>query len=131
MVVVGGLAGHEGMAARRQVHALDEAEVGQDVERAEQGRPGDPEPSPARLHEQVLGGEMRTPARDEPGERTAGTGQPVAGTIQRGDDGPGIKHARMLGQIETQSQYVWVRGAGASRQPSRIQLGETIRKPMW
>ena len=89
---MGRLAGHERVAARRQVQPLDDAEVGEDVQRAEDRGPAEPEPTAPRLLEELLGREMATAARDEPGERAAGRGQPVAGGPERPNDCPRIDH---------------------------------------
>ena len=99
MVVMRRLTGNVGVLAARQVDALDDAEVDQDVERPEHRRAADP-------HAQALG------VRDEVGRREVGVappdqlrhgasrpGQPVAGLLEGVDEGCGAvigRHARMI-----------------------------------
>ena len=58
MVVVCRLARDVGVLARRQVEALDGAQIDQDVECPEDRRPADPEPPSARIRDEVGRGEM-------------------------------------------------------------------------
>ncbi len=95
MVVVRGLrvAADVGVLAVGEVHPLDEAEVREHVERAEDRRPADPEPAAARVRLEVGGREVALAGGDEPGDRAARLGQPVAGVVEGGDQRLGLGHA--------------------------------------
>ncbi len=104
MVVVRGLAGDEGMPTGREVQALDDADLGEDIQRAEHRCPRHAEPSTAQFAEQLLGREVVAPGGDQFCERTPRRRPPVARILERADDRLGIDHARMLAVIETESQ---------------------------
>lgn len=96
VVVVRRLAGHEGMLARGEIQSLDDAEICEDVQGPEDRRPRHPEPSPARLAEKVVGGEVPAVRGDQRCKRTPRPGQPVPGRLERADDLRGVDHGASL-----------------------------------
>ena len=86
------IAADVGVLAVGQVHPLDEAEVREDVERAEDRRPADPEPAATSVRLQVGGREVALASGDEPRDRAARLGQPVAGVVEGGDQRLGLRH---------------------------------------
>ena len=58
VVVVGAGAGHVGVLAGRQIEALDDPELGQQVQRPEERRPADPEPAVAGRGLEIGRGEV-------------------------------------------------------------------------
>jgi len=92
MVVMGRLAGNERVLAGGQIEPLDEAEVGEDIERSEDGCAAHAEAISMSLKEQLLGREVAIVPADEASKRAAGLGEAIAGGIEGGDDGSGADH---------------------------------------
>jgi hypothetical protein len=92
VVVMDGLAGHVGVLAAGQVEALDRAEVGQHIERAEDRGAADTEASLAGVRYQVGRREMPVASCDQVGDRAASLGESVSGVIEGVLDGDGLSH---------------------------------------
>jgi hypothetical protein len=86
------LARHVCVVAVRQVEPLDGAELGEHVEGAEDRRPTDPQAPPARIGDEIGGGEVARVTGDELGDRSSSVGQSIAGVIEDGADGNGAGH---------------------------------------
>ena len=82
VVVVGRLAGDVGVLARRQVEALHGAEFLEQVERAEDRRPADPEPSAPGVGDEVCRGERPRTRRDEFRDDPPRSGHPVPRVVE-------------------------------------------------
>ena len=74
------------MIAARQIQPLDDAELDEQVQGAEQGRPADAEAPITRDRGQLGRREVPVMGGDQVGERQARRGQPVAGVVERADD---------------------------------------------
>jgi hypothetical protein len=85
VVVVRRLAGHVGVPARRQVESLEDVQVGEQVECAEDGGPTDAQATIARFIDQVSCGEVALSLLDESRYGTAGLGEAVSASIERCD----------------------------------------------
>jgi hypothetical protein len=79
VVVVARLARDIRVFAAREVDPFDGAELHEDVQRAKDGRPADPEALHARVGQELRGGEMAVTCRDHVRQGAARPGQPVAG----------------------------------------------------
>ena len=77
MVVMDRVARDIGVLAGRQVQAFDDAELLEQVERAEDRRPADPESPRPRSRDEVGGREVPRSFSDELGHRSAGGSDPV------------------------------------------------------
>ena len=112
VVVVGiGLAGHVGVISRRKIDALDEVEVGQELEGAKDGRPADDTASRARCGQDVLRGEVAILFGDRLRDRAARGGQALSGPPERRDQGIWLGHGvPNPSSVETQSQLGSVGG---------------------
>ena len=104
MVVVCGIAGDERVLPGGQVEALDDSQLGEDVERAEHGSPANTEPLALRRGHELLGGEVAAALADQAGEAPPRLGDAVARVVEGGNDRVGIRHAGDGITIETQSQ---------------------------
>lgn len=101
MVVMDGVAGDVRVVAARQVDPLDRSQLGQDVERPEDGGASDAEATVVCVVDEVGRREMAVPARDQVHDRTAGGRRSIAGATEgRVDRGAGHVH----GRDDTQSQ---------------------------
>ena len=101
---MGGLAGDERVLPGREVEPLDDAQVGEDVERSEDGGPGDAKSTPPRFAEELVGREVAAARRDQAGQRSPRRGQPLARLLERTDDRAALDHGPILDGIETESQ---------------------------
>ncbi len=72
---------------------LDEAEVGEHVERAEDRRAPDPQPSAAGVRLEVGGREVTLAGGDQARDRASRLGQPVPGVVEGRDERVGRGHA--------------------------------------
>jgi hypothetical protein len=82
VVMVAGLADHIGMGAIGQIDALDETEFLEQLERPEHRRAAYGESPSLGLANQVPGGKEFVTIGEELGDRPAGRGHEVAGTIE-------------------------------------------------
>ena len=92
-------AGHVGVLAGRQVESLDDAELGQQVQRPKERRPADAEPPLAGRGLELGGGEVPVVLGDEVGDGASRLGQPVAGVIEGVDDGIRFDHRPTIPRI--------------------------------
>jgi hypothetical protein len=104
VVMMGRIAGDERVLAGWQVQALDNSELGEDVEGAEHGGAADPEPLPSRCGHELLGGEMAAALADQAGEAPPRFGDAVPRPVEGGNDRVGCRHAGDGITIETESQ---------------------------
>lgn len=82
VVVVRWFTGNVGVAAVREIDALDKALLAEEFEQAEDGCASDPEaPTPNILHE-VCGGEVAFASCDERGEPPARAGEPNPRSVE-------------------------------------------------
>src|SRR5438093_6918867 len=109
VMVVCGFTGDESVLAGGQIDPLDDAELRQRIQRPEDRRPTQPQMTPPRGIEKVVGGEVALASGNEAGQRAPWRGQPVAAMLERTDDVAGIHHARSLQYTETQSQLDRIR----------------------
>ena len=87
-----GLAGDVGVLAVRQVDALHHTDLGQHVQRSEDGRPADPEASCAGLLDDVRGREVTGLTGDQGRDLAARFRHPVSGAFESGEEGCGVDH---------------------------------------
>ena len=99
MVVMDRGAPDVGVLAGRQVEALDDPELGQDLEGAEDRRAADPEAAVPGLTHQVGRGEMPGPVRDELCQRPARCGQSITGAIERHQQRSDVSHAATVPRL--------------------------------
>jgi hypothetical protein len=92
VVVVGGRARDVRVLAGREIEALDNVKLRQEIERPEERRPTDPESPAARGRLELGRGEVAVVFGDEIGDREARRGKPIAGSLERIDDGIGWVH---------------------------------------
>ena len=122
VVVVGRLARDVRMVAARQVEPLHRAKTGEDVKRAEDRGPPDPEPPRARLGHQVRRGEMGGLIGDQPGDGLSGLRQAIPVTLKGDEEWIGIDHAWTIAAdgllVETESQIDGVVARTAPAGPS-------------
>ena len=104
VVVMGRVAGDERVLAGGQVEPLDDAEVREDVERAEDRGAADPEALAPRRGHELLGREVAAALADQAGDAPPGLRDAVSRIVERGNDRVGSWHARDSITIETQSQ---------------------------
>lgn len=96
MVVMGGLAGDVRVLAGGEVDPLNDAQLGENVQCAEDRGAADTKSALARILREVGGGEVTRSRREQGGHGTPRTGQPIAGVRDSGDDWLGITHAQMI-----------------------------------
>lgn len=94
VVVMGRRAGHVRMLAARQIHALDDPEIGEKVQRPEQGGPADADPAISRGRLELQRGEVPAMFGDESGDLTPRAGEAIAREVQGVDDVILIGHDR-------------------------------------
>lgn len=87
VVMVGWLAADVRVLAGRQVEPLDDAQLEEQVERPKDRRPTDREVTLPCIGGEVGRGEVALAAGDQLRNGTPRLGQPMAGTIERVDDG--------------------------------------------
>lgn len=66
------------MASGRQIDALDEVQVREQIEGAEDGGAAHVEAPPAGVPDEIVGSEVTRPIGDEPRDRAPRLGQPIA-----------------------------------------------------
>ena len=81
--------GDVGVLTGRQVQALHDMELGQQVERPKQRRPTDPQPPTPRGGLELGRGEVTVVLGDQVRDGTARPGQAVAAGVEGSDDGIG------------------------------------------
>ena len=86
MVMATWAAGHVGVLAGGEIDPLEDLELGQQVEDAEDRRPADPEASHPGVLDEVCGREMAFTRGDEVGHHAPRLRQAVAGGIHRLDE---------------------------------------------
>ena len=86
MVVAGRLAGHVGVLAGRQVQALQDAQLREQVQRPEDRGPADAQAARPGVIDEVRRGEVALAGHDQLRHGTAWPGQAVPGAVQRGDE---------------------------------------------
>jgi hypothetical protein len=86
VMMVGPAADHVRVVPRREVKPLDRAELLEDIEGPEDGCASDSHMLGARFADQVARREVPVVCGDQRGEASAGLGQPVAGSVEGGDD---------------------------------------------
>ena len=96
VMVVGGLTGDERMLPGREIEALDNAELGQEVQGPKHGRAVDAQTPAARIREQSLRREVTALLGDESGEGAARRRSTVARLLQDLDDLTRLDHARSI-----------------------------------
>ena len=94
VVVAHRLARDVGVLPGREVDALDDTDVGQDVERPEDGRPADAQVASFRRIHEVGGDEVALAVGDQLREAPTGLRQAVAGALQRGQERGSVDHGR-------------------------------------
>jgi hypothetical protein len=108
VVVMRRLAGDVGMLARGQVDALDEVELGKQVEGAEDGRPADGQALDPGCSHEIGCREVAIPIGDQPGHGAARLGHPMRAAIQGDQQGLHLHHVRTIAGngalVETQYQ---------------------------
>ena len=97
-----------GVLAGRQIQALDDAQLDEELERAEQGCPADPEAPVAGGGGELEDREMAVMAGDQVGDRKPRCGQAIAGGIESSNDRIGGIHGIIVPgsrpSVKTQSQ---------------------------
>jgi hypothetical protein len=88
MVVVGALARYVGMVPGGQVQALEEVQLGEQVQGTEDRRPRDPQTTCPGIVQQARGREEAFPRCDELCDSAARLGEYVSGPIQGEYEGP-------------------------------------------
>lgn len=112
VVVVGRSAPDVRVLARRQVDALEQLQLGQEVERPEERRAADAEPARPRDRGKVGRGEMAVLALDQLGEGESRGREPVARAVEGVDDRVLIGHAsEMILDLSTAARVEWPRAA--------------------
>lgn len=108
MVVVRRSARDVGVLARWKVETFDDTELGQQLEGPEQRRPADPQPPVAGGRLELGDREVAVGVGDELGDRTARSGDAMAGVADGVDDGFLGDHRRRIARlddlVESQSQ---------------------------
>lgn len=94
VMVVCRLADDVGVLSGRKVEALDEAELLEQLQGAEDGRPTDAKPTPFCLADEIERGEMIPALRDHLGNEPARLRHVVAGFVQGIRKGKWITHRR-------------------------------------
>ena len=92
-MVMGRLAADVGMLAGRQVEALDDTQLGEHLERPEDGGSADAQAAVVGRRDELGRGEVAFLVGDQRGQRPARLGQPVPSTIKGVDDRPGLTPA--------------------------------------
>jgi hypothetical protein len=81
VVMVGRLARDVRVSPGRQVDPFHQPEIDEQIQRPKDGRPTDVQPAPPCIADQVVRGEMAGPIGYQPGDRSAGLGQAIAGAV--------------------------------------------------
>ena len=85
VVVARGGTGHVGMLARGQVEALQDVQLGEEVECPKDRGAADAQAACSGVSDEVRGREVTAPRDDELGDREARLGQPMAGPVESRD----------------------------------------------
>ena len=128
VMVVDRLARNIGVLPGRQVEPLDDPELGEQVERPEDGGPTDAKLAGLGVRDEVGGREVARALGDELGHRPPGRSHPVTGVVERGQELARVGHAGMIlslrCSVETQSQsHRGALGRGYSAAASKGRCG--------
>jgi hypothetical protein len=98
VVMVGRRAGDICVLAVGQIEALEDAELREEIEGAEQSRPANAQSAVTRDRLEIRGREMSDGFGDQARDRAAWGSQPLAGQIEGAQDGVAGDHSQMLAE---------------------------------
>lgn len=128
VVVMGRGTPDVGVLPARQVDPLDDPDLGEDVQRAEDGRASDAETTRACLGDEVRGRKVAGLVGDELRDGAARLGQAVTGAVQGGQEWGVVNHGRRLAQNACCWDSVSI---VARRWPPAVPLGHMTFVGLW